>query len=55
MHSRAGMSLLCLSCPVCGADDVSTRVVTPVLAECKCRVCRHAWKVPVEPVPNPER
>lgn len=48
------MSLLCVNCPVCGAEQVSTRVITPMLAECKCHNCHYVWKVPVERHPEYE-
>ena len=42
------MSTLCPTCPTCGSIDVRTRLLTPMVAECVCRVCRKAWTVAIE-------
>ncbi|HXH07450.1 MAG TPA: hypothetical protein VNI83_12790 [Vicinamibacterales bacterium] len=48
-NAQAG-SPICGPCPACGATDIRTRMVTAVLAECVCRVCRFSWSVSIEPM-----
>jgi hypothetical protein len=49
-RNSQGGSPICGLCPACGASDIRTRMVTAVLAECVCRVCRHVWSVSIEPL-----